>query len=118
MTSITSFGLREYKRKYSSDIVNIVIDIGLLTPSKIRVNKKMQFYDEDTKLWVYRQKIDETLMLYRVYKALSKDKDYPDEDKSALLFEVRVTPDDFKIGELIRGEWEKQLSDLVAKRKK
>lgn len=113
MATITSYGLKDYSNKYNSDVVNLVIDIGLLTPSKVRSNKKLEFFDANHRLWVTRQKTSKENFTYRVYKTIPRIKE-PSEDKSVLLLEVVVTPVKFEVKDFTRGEWEATLKELAA----
>ena len=113
MATITSYGLKDYSKKYHSDVVNLIIDIGLLTQGKIRSNKKLEFYDTVHRLWLTRQRSAKDCITYRAYKTAPRTKE-PTEEKAVLLFEVVVTPIIFDIKELTRGEWETTLKELVS----
>lgn len=112
MSTITAYGLKEYSNKHNSDIVNILIDIGLLTPSKVRSGRKLEFFDLDHRLWVTRQKTSKENFTYKVYKTMAKVK-IPTEDKSVLLLDIIVTPHNFEVKDFTRGDWILTLRELV-----
>lgn len=113
MATITEYGLKEYSNKYHSDIINLIIDIGLLTPNKTRTNKKLEFYDPEHRIWVTRQKTSKENYTYTAYKTMSRIKE-PTEDKAVVLLEVVVTPSQFEVKEFTRGPWEAALKEIVA----
>lgn len=113
MSTITQYGLKEYSNKHSSDIVNILVDIGLLTPQKVRSGRKLEFFDLDHRLWVTRQKTSKENFTYKAYKTMAKLK-IPTEDKSVLLLHVVATPSDFEVKDFTRGEWIATLRELVS----
>lgn len=113
MSTITAYGIKEYSRKHNSDVLNLLIDIGLLTPTKMRTNRKLEFYDAEHRLWVTRQKTSKENYTYRAYKTMPRIKE-PTEDKAVMLLEVIVTPSTFEVRDFTRGEWENTLKEIVA----
>ena len=112
MATITEYGLKEYSNKHNSDIVNILIDIGLLTPSKVRSGRKLEYYDRNHRLWFTRQKTSKENFTYKAYKTMSNIKE-PTEEKSVLLLDVLVTPDRFEVKDFTKGDWIIALKELV-----